>query len=345
MFDFSSFLNLPIIWGVIIAVAVLMYVALDGFDLGVGILFPFAPSDNCRNKMINSIAPFWDSNETWLVLGAGGLFVAFPLAYSILLPAFYMPIILMLFGLILRGIAFEFRFKASVKGKKLWDYVFHMGSLMAAFCQGLILGAFISGVKVDGRNFAGGPLDWASGFSMLTGLSLVFGYGLLGATWLVMKTDKETHVWARRAAMYLLGFVGIAMLLVSVSVALINDTIATRWFSFPHMLYLAPIPLVTALLFIVAWFDLKREVGKRVLHEVRPFFTTQLIFVMGYLGLTVSIFPYIIPYQYTFGQAAASGPGLSLLLVGVVPMLPIILGYTGYCYFVFRGKAHDKATY
>ncbi|MDI9314260.1 MAG: cytochrome d ubiquinol oxidase subunit II [Hydrotalea sp.] len=345
MFDFSAVLNLPIIWGVLIATAVLLYVLLDGFDLGVGILFPFAPSDQCRNKMMNSIAPFWDSNETWLVLGAGGLFVAFPLAYSILLPAFYMPIIMMLLGLILRGIAFEFRFKASTKTKKFWDYVFHAGSLVAAFCQGLILGAFVSGVKVDGRNFAGGAFDWANGFSMLTGMAVVAGYCLLGATWLVMKTDKETEAWARRVASYILGFVGLFMLLVSISVALINDSIAARWFSLPNIFFLAPIPIITALLFLLIWRDLNRQHQGKLLHSLRPFFASQLVFLMGYIGLTVSIFPYIIPYHYSFTEAAASGPGLSLLLVGVIPMLPIVLAYTGYCYFVFRGKAHSGASY
>ncbi|MCX8515589.1 MAG: cytochrome d ubiquinol oxidase subunit II [Alphaproteobacteria bacterium] len=341
MLDFSSFLPLPIIWGVLIATAVLMYVLLDGFDLGVGILFPFAPSDKCRNKMMNSIAPFWDSNETWLVLGAGGLFVAFPLAYSILLPAFYIPIITMLLGLIMRGVAFEFRFKASAQTKKLWDYVFHGGSLTAAFCQGLILGGFVSGVAVDGRNFAGRPFDWLTSFSMLTGLAMVAGYGLLGATWLVLKTDKETESWARRVASYLLAFVGISMALVSISMPVIHNRIAALWFSLPNLFLLSPIPILTALLFLLIWRDLH---GKKP-HSSRPFFSSMGVFFLGYVGLGISIFPYIVPYHYSFNDAAASGRGLSLMLIGVIPLLPIILAYTGFSYYIFRGKTHHGDSY
>jgi cytochrome d ubiquinol oxidase subunit II len=193
MFNFSSIIDLPLIFGIIIATAVFLYVFLDGFDLGIGIIFPFAPSDKCRDRMMNSIAPFWDGNETWLVMGGGGLFAAFPLAYAILMPAFYIPIIGMLLGLIMRGVAFEFRFKASEKTKIFWDYIFHFGSLFAAFFQGSILGAFVQGVEVDGRNFSGSPFDWASSFSIMTGIALIFGYALLGSTWLIMKTEDVNN--------------------------------------------------------------------------------------------------------------------------------------------------------
>lgn len=340
MFDFSTFLDLPLIWGVLIATAVFLYVLLDGFDLGIGILFPFAPSHQCRDRMMNSIAPFWDGNETWLVLGGGGLLAAFPLAYAILMPAFYMPIILMLLGLILRGVAFEFRFKASEPSRWLWDGLFHVGSLAAAFCQGMILGAFVQGVTVSGRHFAGGPFDWATGFSLMTGIAVVFGYALLGSTWLIMKTTDITQDWARRVAAYVLGFVGLFMALVSICMPFINEGIKAFWFSWPNILWLLPIPLLTAGLFWRLWRDLSQPVA-----DYRPFLTSIGLFFMAYLGLALSLFPWIIPFHYNIWQAAASGPSLSLLLVGVVPLLPIILSYTGYCYYIFRGKASHEHLY
>lgn len=341
MFDFSNTIDLPLIWGLLIATAVFMYVLLDGFDLGIGILFPFAPSDQCRNRMMNSIAPFWDGNETWLVLGGGGLFAAFPLAYSILMPAFYIPIILMLMGLIMRGVAFEFRFKASDRSRRFWDYVFHFGSLGAAFCQGVILGAFVQGVAIDGRNFSGGPFEWATGFSVMTGIAVVFGYAMLGSTWMIMKTGDQTQAWARRVASYTLGFVGIFMALVSITMPFVNPRVARFWFSTPNIYFLSLIPLLTAALFAMLWCDLHH----RDKPEYRPFLASMGIFLMGYLGLGLSLFPWIIPFHYNLWQAAASGPGLSLMLVGVVPLLPLILGYTGYCYYVFRGKTDHEHSY
>jgi cytochrome d ubiquinol oxidase subunit II len=340
MFDFSRTLDLPMIWGFLIATAILLYILLDGFDLGIGILFPFAPSDKCRDRMMNSIAPFWDGNETWLVLGGGGLFAAFPLAYAILLPAFYIPIIAMLLSLIMRGVAFEFRFKSEGKSRYLWDYAFHFGSLGAAFFQGMILGAFVQGVAVHGRNFAGGPFDWVTGFSVMTGMAVVFGYALLGSTWLIMKTEDITQTWARKVASYVLSFVGIFMAIVSIAMPFINNHVRDFWFSLPDFYFLLPIPVLTGLCFIVLWFDLQR--AKR---EYRPFFLSLAIFLMGYIGLGCSIYPWIIPFQYTLRDAAASGPGLSLMLVGVVPLLPLILGYTGYCYYIFRGKTHHEHQY
>lgn len=340
MFDFSSSIDLPLIWGIIIALAVFLYVLLDGFDLGVGIIFPFAPSDKCRDRMMNSIAPFWDGNETWLVLGGGGLLAAFPLAYSILMPAFYMPIIMMLLGLILRGVAFEFRFKASEKSRPFWDFVFHAGSLSAAFCQGIILGSFVQGVEVDGRNFSGGPFDWATGFSLMTGIAVVFGYALLGSTWLIMKTEDVTQAWSRRVSKYVLGFVAVFMVIVSMTMPFQNDQIKSFWFSVPNIFFLMPIPLLTLGLFVIVWRDLRNEKA-----EYRPFLASIGLFLMGYLGLGISLFPWIIPFQYTIWDAAASGPGLSLMLVGVAPLLPLILSYTAYSYYVFRGKTSHEHMY
>ena len=322
MFNFATFLDLPLIWYALIGVALFLYVLLDGFDLGVGILFPFAPSDQCRDRMMNSIAPFWDGNETWLVLGGGGLFAAFPLAYAILMPAFYIPVILMLLGLIFRGVAFEFRFKA-VRSRRVWDYAFHFGSIVATFMQGMLLGAFVQGVKVDGRSFAGGPFDWLNAYSVMVGMALVFGYALLGATWLVMKTDGITQEWARRCAAYVLSYVGLFLAIVSISMPMMNPGVRALWFSLPNLYLLLPIPLCSVALLILIWRDLHK--GK----EYRPFFLSFGVFVTGYLGLGISLWPWLVPFQVTFRQAAAAGPSQSLLLVGTLVMLPVVLTYTG----------------
>lgn len=340
MLNFGAYLDLPLIWAFIIGVAIFLYVLLDGFDLGIGILFPFAPSDTCRDRMMNSIIPFWDGNETWLVLGGGGLFAAFPLAYSVLLPAFYMPIIIMLLGLILRGIAFEFRFKATDKTRALWDYAFHFGSLAATFCQGIILGAFVQGVKIDERNFGGGPFDWANGFSIFTGIALVFGYALLGSTWLIMKTEDLTQHWARKVAGYVLSFVGISIAIVSITMPFLNSRILHFWFSTPNIYYLSIIPILTVYLFFKIWKDLHAKQA-----EYHPFLCSIGIFLLGYVGLGLSLFPSIVPFHYTIWAAAASDPTLSMLLVGVIPILPLILGYTGYCYYIFRGKSSHERLY
>jgi cytochrome bd ubiquinol oxidase subunit II len=338
MFSFEGFVDLPLVWFGLIGTAILLYVLLDGFDLGVGILFPFAPSNQCRDRMMNSIAPFWDGNETWLVLGGGGLFAAFPLAYAILMPALYMPVIFMLLGLIFRGVAFEFRFKAN-RSQAVWDYAFHFGSLAATFMQGMALGAFVQGVKVHGRSFAGGSFDWLNAYSVMTGMALVFGYALLGATWLVLKTDGITQDWARKCAAYVLGYVGLFLAIVSVSMPLMNPAVKTLWFSMPNFFYLLPIPLVTAACFALIWRDL--HTGR----EYRPFFLSLGVFLTGYLGLGISLWPWLVPFQVTFRQAAAAAPSQSLLLVGTIIMLPIVLTYTGFCYYLFRGKASHESAY
>lgn len=339
MLDFSSWLDLPLIWGFLIATAVFLYALLDGFDLGCGILFLFAPSDKCRDRIMNSIAPFWDGNETWLILGGGGMFAAFPVAYAILMPALYLPVIFMLLGLIFRGVAFEFRFKSSEEHRKIWDIAFHAGSLLAAFMQGVMLGNFVQGIEVNGRSFAGGPLDWANGFSIVTGLSLIFGYALLGATWLIMKTEDITQSWARGIASYVLVYVGLAMAIVSISMPFIDKRIIELWFSLPNFFYLLPIPLFTALGFVLLWKDLKSS------NEVRPFFLTIVLFFLSYLGIGISLYPWIVPFKFTIWEAASVSTSQSLLLVGVVIFLPIILIYTAYSYYVFRGKTSHERMY
>jgi cytochrome bd ubiquinol oxidase subunit II len=338
MFSFESFLDLPLIWFGLIGTAIFLYVLLDGFDLGVGVLFPFAPTDQCRDRMMNSIAPFWDANETWLVLGGGGLFAAFPLAYAILMPALYIPVIFMLLGLIFRGVAFEFRFKAT-KSRRLWDYSFHFGSLLTAVMQGIILGAFVRGFEVNGRSFAGGSFDWLNAYSLMTGVALVFGYALLGATWLVMKTDGVTQEWARRSASYVLAYVGLFLVIVSISMPMMNTDVKTLWFSLPTFFYLLPLPLLTAGFVLLIWRDLQRH------RDYRPFFLSVGVFLPASTGLVISLWPWLVPFRVTFRQAAAAGSSQSLLLVGTVIMLPVVLTYTAFCYYLFRGKASHESAY
>ncbi|MBT8342747.1 MAG: cytochrome d ubiquinol oxidase subunit II [Desulfatitalea sp.] len=339
MFNLAHIVDLPLIWYGLIATAILLYVLLDGFDLGIGILFPFAPSDKCRDRMMSSVAPFWDGNETWLVLGGGGLFAAFPLAYAILMPAFYMPLIIMLLGLILRGVSFEFRFKAKGRSRRLWDHAFHFGSLVATFAQGTVLGAFVQGVSVTGRAFDGGALDWLSPFSLMVGMALIFGYALLGATWLVMKTEDITQDWARKSAGYLFGYVAFFMGLVSLCMPLMNDNIRALWFSMPNFLILMVMPLSCVALFILLWRDLHKG------NEYRPFLAVIGIFLMNYIGLGVSMWPWLVPFEVTYRMAAAAPESQSLLLVGTVVLLPMVLAYTGYCYYIFRGKSSHEAHY
>ena len=339
MFSFESFVNLPLIWYTLIFTAIFLYILLDGFDLGVGILFPFAPSEQCRDRMMNSVAPFWDGNETWLILGGGGLFAAFPLAYAVIMPALYIPIIAMLLGLIFRGVAFEFRFKASGKSRRIWDHSFHFGSLLTAFMQGMIIGAVVQGIEVTGRSFSGGAFDWLNAYSVMTGIAVVFGYALLGATWLVMKTDGETQDWARKSASYTIGYVAVFLAIVSISMPIMNEHIRLRWFSLPNFFYLLPIPTASLVLLIAIWRDLHKG------RELRPFIMSFGVFLTGYIGIAISMWPYIVPFAITYGQAAAAPESQSLLLVGTVIMLPVILVYTGYCYYVFRGKASHEPMY
>jgi cytochrome bd ubiquinol oxidase subunit II len=339
MFSLEHLVDLPLVWYGLIIVAIFLYILLDGFDLGVGVLFPFAPSDQCRDRMMNSIAPFWDGNETWLVLGGGGLFAAFPLAYAILMPALYIPVIIMLLGLIFRGVAFEFRFKASDRTRVVWDYAFHFGSLAAAFMQGVIIGAVVQGVAVEGRRFAGGAFDWLNAYSVMTGVAVVFGYALLGATWLVMKTEEITQQWARKCAAYALGYVGLFLAIVSISMPVMNPGIRALWWSLPNFFFLLPIPIASLVLIVLIWRDL--HAGR----EIRPFLLSLGVFFTAYLGLGISLWPFAVPFAITFRQAAAAPASQSLLLVGTVILLPLVLGYTAYCYYLFRGKASHETAY
>jgi cytochrome d ubiquinol oxidase subunit II len=338
-------LDLPLIWAGLIAIAVLMYVLLDGFDLGVGILFPFARGPEERDAMMNSIAPYWDGNETWLVLGGGGLFAAFPMAYAILGPALYLPLMLMLLALILRGVAFEFRLHGRRRGKALWTAAFAGGSLTAALAQGLVLGGFVQGITVQAGVFAGGPFDWATPYSLLVAVGLVAGYALLGAGWIIWRTEAPLQEDARRWAKY--AALATALLLAGVSLAtlLIHPRVAERWGfaaggfeAFVFLVHL-PIPLLgLAGLAIVAW-----GLGKRSHHA--PFLGALLVFLSGYIGLAAGFFPNIIPYDVTFRMAANEDGALGFMLWGVGILLPVILGYTAWVYWIFRGKVAADAGY
>jgi cytochrome bd ubiquinol oxidase subunit II len=329
---------LPVIWAAIIGCAVAMYVILDGFDLGIGILFPFAKGERERDQMMNSVAPFWDGNETWLVLGGAGLMVTFPLAYSIILPALYLPVIIMLLALVFRGVAFEFRW-IGVTSKPQWTFAFAAGSIVAAFCQGLILGGLIQGIKVENGAFAGGAFDWATPFAVMCGLSLVAGYALLGATWLVMKTEGSVAERARSHAKLLLLLVLACMAIVSLWTPLAFERIAERWFSLPNILFFWWVPAVTALVAFAAWRWL--DTGR----EVLPFLASIALFLLGYLGLLISNFPYLVPPSLTIWQTASAPATQIFMLVGTLLLLPIILGYMIFVYWIFAGKLREGEGY
>lgn len=323
--------DLPLIWAVIIAFAVFMYVFMDGFDLGIGILFPFAPSDSARTRMMSTIAPVWDANETWLVLGGGGLFAAFPLAYAIIMPAVYIPITVMLIALIFRGVAFEFRHSA-VASRQWWDRSFHIGSLVATLSQGFVLGAFVQGFEVSGRHFGGGPFDWLTPFSAMTAIALVFGYALLGATWVVLKTTDELRDWAYKLIRWLLLGVVVFIGAVSIWTPFLAPSIADRWFSWPNILYLSPVPLLTGLLFVILlWAVSERKDGV-------PFVCTLGLFALCYLGLGISLWPWAVPPSLTIWDVAAAPSSQAFMLAGTVVVVPLILMYTAYSYWIFRGK-------
>ena len=327
------------IWTLILGVGVFLYVLLDGFDLGVGILYGFAPDRDARNLVMNSIAPVWDGNETWLVLGGVALLAAFPLAFAIIVPAVYFPIIVMLLALVFRGVAFEFRYR-DAEHRTFWDHAFCYGSGVGAFAQGIVLGAFIEGFKVDGRQFAGSSLDCFTPFSLLTGVALVFGYALLGAGWLILKTEGPLQEGARRLGRFALAGVLVAIAVVSIWTPFHQPQIAERWFGWPNTLLLAPVPIATALIAWAAWRSLNDKTS-----QAGPFLWAVALFVMSYLGLAISLFPMIVPYKFTIWEAASSPKTQAFMLVGTVFLLPVILIYTGWSYWVFRGKVRAEAGY
>lgn len=332
-------INLPIIWAVIILFGIMMYVIMDGFDLGIGILYPFFPDKADRDVMMNTVAPVWDGNETWLVLGGAGLLAAFPLAYSVILSALYLPLIFMLVGLIFRGVAFEFRFKAHDHERHYWDKAFICGSVIATFFQGVALGAYIDGIPVDGRVYAGGSLDWMTPFALFTGCGLVAAYALLGSTWLIMKTEGALQTTAnaitRKLVWVLLGVIAV----ISLWTPLIDEAIASRWFSLPNIFWFAPVPLLVG---VTSW-ALIRAVNRQ--KQVMPFLCTLMLVFLGYTGLGISIWPNIIPPGISIEAASAPPQSQGFALVGALLIIPVILMYTAWSYFVFRGKVKHGEGY
>lgn len=329
---------LTLAWYWIIGFGIFMYVLLDGFVLGIGILFPTVPHEHDRDVMMNTVAPIWDGNETWLVLGGAALFAAFPLAYAVILPALYLPLLGMLMALIFRGVAFEFRFKSGSK-RYLWNLAFFGGSLVATFWQGVSLGAFVQGFEVVDRQYAGGTFDWLTPFSLFTGAALLAGYALLGATWLIMKTEGELQDRAYRYTLPLLYAVLAGIAVISIWVPLLSPQIAERWFSWPNIALFSPAPLLT----VVAAFILWRSVRRR--HTFSPFILSMGLFFLAYSGLGVSIWPNIIPPNISIWEATSPPESQLFLLVGVLFLLPVILGYTAYSYWIFRGKVTRDSGY
>ena len=333
--------DLTLVWAGIIAFAVFVYVVLDGFDLGLGMLFALEPGKPDRDVMMNSVAPVWDGNETWLVLGGGGLFAAFPLAYALILPALYAPLIVMLLALIFRGVAFEFRWR-TVRWRGVWDVAFTGGSTVAAFAQGVALGALLQGISVDeaARAYDGGWWDWLTPFSLTVGVAVVVGYSLLGATWLVMKTSGALQERMRHRAWPLglatVGFIG----LVSLWTPFLQDGYYARWFA-GWQIVLALV-VGAAVLGVAAMMFRSLRVHH---HEYRPFVLALVMFALCFAGLGICMFPFIVPVEVTLWEAAAPFASQMFMLVGAAVLIPVILGYTAYAYWVFRGKIDPEAGY
>ena len=329
----SVSLDLATIWAFIIAFAVFVYIVMDGFDLGLGILFPLFPAKADRDVIMNSVAPVWDGNETWLVLGGGGMMAAFPLAYAVLMPALYTPVIAMLLGLVFRGVAFEFRWRTR-RERNLWDVAFAGGSLLAALAQGVALGAILQGVHVEGRHYAGGWWDWLTPFSVLTGVALVIGYALLGATWLVMKTEGDLRERAYHLSwIFLIAMLG-AIGLVSIVTPFLHVQYTQRWFSWPNVILTAPVPIAVAGVSALLLRSLARK------YDYQPFLLSLTLFALSYAGLGISMYPYIVPQSITIWQAASPENSQLFMLFGVAVLIPLILGYTAWAYWVFRGKVN-----
>lgn len=331
-------LDLPLIWAGLLSLGVFIYVALDGFDLGVGLLFPFLGADGDRDTAMNTVAPVWDGNETWLILGGGGLFAAFPLAYAVVMPALYAPFIVMLLALVFRGVAFEYRWRDE-SHKGIWNASFVFGSFMATFMQGIVLGTFVQGIEVEGRAYAGGWWDWLTPFTVMTGVALCFGYGLLGAGWLILKTEGELRTKAYRLATLSAVATFFFLAVVSVWTPMLSPQIYDRWFTAPNIYFVAPVPLLTALVAALV----ARGIWKQIDGLIYP--ATVALLGLCFVGLGVGLTPYIVPRAITIHEAAAPESSLLFMLVGALVLLPLILAYTGYSYWIFRGKVRPGEGY
>ena len=328
-------IDLTVIWAFIIAFAVFAYVVMDGFDLGIGILFPAFPVGKGRNRAMNSIAPVWDGNETWLVLGGGGLFAAFPLAYAVVLPATYPLVIAMLLGLVFRGVAFEYRWR-DPGHRALWDAAFTGGSLMAALAQGMILGALLQGIEIENRAYAGSWFDWFTPYTLLCGVGTVAGYALLGSTWLIWKLEGDAQARARKLALYAALATFVLMGAVSLYNITLNPEYAARWLTAPEVYFAAPVPVLTAIVSLALLRQIARSDGSA------PFWLAITLFFMGMAGLGVTMWPNVVPPSLTIWEAAAPERSQVFMLVGVALTMPLIIGYTVWAYWVFRGKVGDE---
>jgi cytochrome d ubiquinol oxidase subunit II len=331
-------IDLPLIWAAILSLAVFIYVVLDGFDLGIGILFPYLQSDTQRDVAMNTVAPVWDGNETWLILGGGGLFAAFPLAYAIVMPALYAPFILMMLALVFRGVSFEYRWR-DPDHRKWWDLSFHWGSVVATFMQGIVLGAFVQGIEVDGRAYGGGWWDWLTPFTIMCGFALLASYSLLGSAWLVMKTSDDirdiAYKYSFRMALVTLGFAAV----VSVWVPFQSPLVWDRWFTTPNFWYVAPIPALTLWTAGIIFSAIRRR------RDYMLYPAVIMLNTLGFVGLGVGLAPYIVPHAVTIHEAAGPDVSLRFMLVGAGLLLPVILLYTGYSYYIFRGKVTAENGY
>jgi len=324
-------IDLSLIWIVIIAIGVFIYVVLDGFDLGIGILFPFIKDQQERDVMMNTVAPVWDGNETWMVLGGAGLFAAFPMVYSAVLSALYLPIILMVIALIFRGVAFEFRFKAN-RTKYLWDAAFIGGSVLSSFLQGVILGAYIQGIHVIDGRYAGGGLDWLTPFSVFTGFGVIIVYAALGCGWLIMKTEMQLQTSMYRLMPKLIMTLLLVFIAVSVYTPLAHPVIAARWFNAHQLLYFSPVPILVVVFTYLTIKACQKQ------QESMPFLYTLALVFLAYTGFLISIFPYVIPPSITIWEAAAPTNSQLFALIGALILIPIIIIYTIMAYWVFRDK-------
>ncbi|UJB64503.1 cytochrome d ubiquinol oxidase subunit II [Acidovorax sp. YS12] len=325
-------IDLPLIWFLIIGFGIMMYVIMDGFDLGIGILFPLIPGREDRDTMVNTVAPVWDGNETWLVLGGAGLMAAFPKAYAVLLSALYIPALCLLAGLIWRGVSFEFRFKADEAHKPFWDKAFMAGSFVAAFFQGVILGAFLDGHQVVNGVTVGNAMSWLTPFSVFAGLGIVIAYALLGATWLILKTDGLLQSRIKDMTRPILLALLAAMVIVSLWTPLTHASIAARWFDWPNLAFFAPVPLLV----VVSAYAILRSLQGA--PHAGPFVWSLILVFLGYSGLVISIWPNILPPDISIWDAAAPPQSLGFALVGALLIIPFILAYTAWSYYVFRGK-------
>ncbi len=332
---------LPVVWACISAFTILAYIVLDGFDLGIGILFAVEPAKADRDIMVNTVAPVWDGNETWLILGGAALYGVFPLAYATILPALYPPIIAMLLALIFRGVAFEFRFRALSRiGLHLWDLSFFGGSVMAGFCQGLILGALVQGIRVVDGAYAGGWWDWLTPFSLLCGVAVVIGYALLGACYLVWRTEGPMQARLRRQARLLGAATLAAIVIVSLWTPLLHVQYLRHWYVWPRVILVSPVPVLVAVLAVLFWRGLANE-G----HHITPLLCALGWFFLSFTGLGISVWPYIVPPGITIWDASSPPSSQVFLLVGASVLIPTILAYTGYAYWVFRGKVGAETHY